>query len=85
MEKPSNLSSLDTNLLQTTIESWGSREAWYRVISVLPRYLPIGWYRYGTSVVYVWAKLTLLLIYMLYMVICMRRSKFMTISSVIAI
>ena len=27
MEKPSNLSSLDTNLLQTTIESWGSREA----------------------------------------------------------
>ena len=70
METPTNLSSLDTDLSQTTIDSWaevtswGSREAWYRVISVLPRYLPMGWYRYGTSGVYVWAKLTLLLINM---------------------
>ena len=30
----------------------------------LPRYLPMGWYRCGTSGVYVWAKLTLLLINM---------------------
>jgi hypothetical protein len=42
----------------------GLTKAWYRVISVLPRYLPMGWYRYGTSGVYVWAKLTLLLINM---------------------
>jgi hypothetical protein len=30
----------------------------------LPRYLPMGWYCCGTSGVYVWAKLTLLLINM---------------------
>ena len=39
------------------VMSWGSREA-------LPQYLPIGWYHCGTSDVYVWAKLTLLLINM---------------------
>ena len=26
------------------------KEAWYHVIRVLPRYLPMGWYRCGTSV-----------------------------------
>jgi hypothetical protein len=46
------------------VTSWGSREAWYHVISVLPRYLSMGWYRYGTSGVYVWAKLMLILINM---------------------
>ena len=46
------------------VTSWDPRGAWYRVISVLPRYLPMGWYRYGTSGVYVWAKLTLLFINM---------------------
>jgi len=40
------------------------RKVWYRVIRVLPRYLPMDWYRCGTSSVYVWAKLTLLLINM---------------------
>jgi hypothetical protein len=40
METPTNLSSLGTDLFQTTIDSWAevtswdSREAWYRVISV---------------------------------------------------
>ena len=38
------------------------KQAWYRVIRVLPRYLPMGWYRCGTTGVHVWAKLTLLLI-----------------------
>jgi len=26
------------------------KEAWYYVIRVLPRYLPMDWYRCGTSV-----------------------------------
>jgi len=70
METPTNISLLDAELFQTTIDSWeevmswGSREAWYRVIRVLPRYLPMGWYRCGTSGVYIWTKLTLLLINM---------------------
>ena len=40
METPTNVSSLGTDLFQTTIDSWAevtswdSREAWYRVISV---------------------------------------------------
>jgi hypothetical protein len=38
------------------------KEAWYHVIRVLPRYLPMGWYRCDTSGVYVWAKWTLSLI-----------------------
>jgi hypothetical protein len=72
---PTNLSLLDTDIFQTTIDSWaevttwGSREAWYRVIRVLPQYLPMGWYRCGTSGVYVWAKLALLLINMWYIYI----------------
>ena len=67
-ETPTNLSSL-ADIFQTTIDSWaevtsqGSREAWYRVIRILPRYRPIAWYRCGTSGVYVWAKLTLLLMW----------------------
>ena len=40
------------------------KEAWYHVIRVLPRYLPMGWYCCGTSGVYAWATLTLLLITM---------------------
>ena len=54
-ETPTNLSSLDADIFQTTIDSWaevtsyGSREAWHRVIRVLPRYLPMAWYRCGTS------------------------------------
>jgi hypothetical protein len=28
------------------------RKAWYRVFRFLPRYLPMGWYRCGTSVFY---------------------------------
>jgi hypothetical protein len=70
METSTNLSSLDADLCQTKIDSWaevttwGSWEAWYRVISVFPWYLPMGWYRCGTSGVYVWTKLTLLLINM---------------------
>ena len=42
-EMPTNLSSLNVDIFQTTINSWaevtswGSREAWYRVIRVLPR------------------------------------------------
>jgi len=40
------------------------RKAWYRVIRNLPRYLPMGRYRCGISGIYVWAKLTLLLINM---------------------
>jgi len=69
-ETPTNLSLLDADIFQTSIDSWaevtsrGSQDAWYRVIRVLPQYLPMGWYRCGTSGVYVWAKLTLLLINM---------------------
>ena len=44
------------------VTSWGSQEAWYRVIRVLRRYLAMGWYRCGTSGVYVRTKLMLLLI-----------------------
>ena len=46
METPTNLSSQDTDLFQTTINSWmevtswGSQEAWYRVISVCPDICP---------------------------------------------
>ena len=64
METPTTLSSLDADFFQTTIDSWaevtsyGSREAWYHVIRVLL------WYLCGTSGVYIWAKLTLLLINM---------------------
>ena len=43
-ETPTNLSSLNVDIFQTTINSWaevttwGSRDAWYRVIRVLPRW-----------------------------------------------
>jgi hypothetical protein len=52
------------------IDSWaevtscGARAAWYRVIRVLPRYLPMSWYRCDTFGVYVWENLTLLFINM---------------------
>ena len=39
-------------------------EAWYHVIRILPRYLPIKWYRCDISGVYAWAKLMVLLINM---------------------
>jgi hypothetical protein len=63
-ETPTNLSSLEVDIFQTTINSWVevtslvSREAWYRVIRVLTRYLPMGWYHCSTSGVNVWAKLS---------------------------
>ena len=44
------------------------KEDWYHVIRVLSRYLPMGWYRCGTSGVYVRAKLTLLLINIVYII-----------------
>ena len=69
-ETTTNLSSLDVDIFQTTLNSWAevtswvSREAWYRVIRVLPRYLPMDCYRCSASGVYVRARLTLLLINM---------------------
>jgi hypothetical protein len=53
----------DNNPVVEKVMHWSiNRKAWYRVIRVLPRYLHMGWYRCGTSDVYVWAKLTLWLI-----------------------
>ena len=49
-ETPTNLSSLSVDIFQTTINSWaevtswGSREAWYRVIRVLPRWQISLWH-----------------------------------------
>jgi hypothetical protein len=49
-ETPTNLSSLNVDIFQTTINSWGevtswgSREAWYRVIRVLPRWQISLWH-----------------------------------------
>ena len=49
-EMPTNLSSLNVDIFQTTIDSWaevtswGSREAWYRVIRVLPRWQISLWH-----------------------------------------
>ena len=67
-ETPTNLPSINADILQMTDgqnwRNWGSREDWYRVVRGLPRYLPRGCYRCGTSGIYVWAKLTLLLINM---------------------
>jgi hypothetical protein len=51
-ETPTNLSSLNVNIFQTTIDrwtevtSWSSREAWYRVIRVLPRWQISLWHFY---------------------------------------
>jgi hypothetical protein len=49
-ETPTNLSSLNVDIFQTTINSWeemtswGSREAWYRVIRDLPRWQITLWH-----------------------------------------
>jgi hypothetical protein len=49
-ETPTNHSSLNVDIFQTTINSWaevtswGSREAWYRVIRVLPRWQISLWH-----------------------------------------
>ena len=49
-ETPTNLSSLNVDIFQTTIDSWaeltswGSREACYRVIRVLPRWQISLWH-----------------------------------------
>jgi hypothetical protein len=49
-ETPINLSSLNVDIFPTTINSWaevtswGSREAWYRVIRVLPRWQISLWH-----------------------------------------
>ena len=37
------------NFLQRHQTDTSSRKAWHRVIRVLPRYLPMGWYRCGAS------------------------------------
>jgi hypothetical protein len=55
----------DNSPVMEKIMHWSIyRKAWYRVIKFLPRYLPMGWYSCGTSGVYVWEKLMLLLINM---------------------
>jgi len=48
-ETPTNLSSLNVGIFQTTINSWavtswGSREARYRVIRILPRWQISLWH-----------------------------------------
>ena len=49
-ETPTNLSSLNVDIFQTTINSsaevtsWGSQEAWYRVIRALPRWQISLWH-----------------------------------------
>jgi hypothetical protein len=60
-----SLGMITVQIWKTAVMHWSIyRKAWYRVISFSPRYLPMDWYRCGTSGVYVWAKLTLLLINM---------------------
>jgi hypothetical protein len=49
-ETPTNISSLNVDIFQTTINSWaevtswGSRETWYRVFRVLPRWQTSLWH-----------------------------------------